>query len=128
LPCTTFGGDYIRVELRSLRIHGVTVIGLDGHLDVAAAHQIKEKLTDLILADYVANGCSRIVLDLGAVPYMDSSGLATLITAMKQTRATGGGLKLCGLQDAVRSVLEMTGLDTQIEVYADREAAVLSWP
>lgn len=116
------------MELRSLQIHGVTVVGLKGHLDVAAANQIKEKLTDLILADYVATGRARIVLDLGEVPYVDSSGLAALITAMKQTRATGGDLRLCGLQDEVRSILEMTGLITQIEVHADREAAVFSWP
>jgi anti-sigma B factor antagonist len=115
------------VELRSLQIHGVTVVGLKGDLDAAAAKQVKERLTDLILADYVANGRARIVVDLGEVPYVDSSGLAALITAMKQTRTTGGDLKLCGLQDEVRAILEMTGLITQLEVHADREAAVLSW-
>ena len=116
------------MELRSLQIHGVTVVGLRGDLDAAAAKQVQERLTDLILADYVANGRARIVVDLGEVPYVDSSGLAAVITAMKQTRATGGDLKLCGLQDEIRSILEMTGLITQIEVHADREAAIFSWP
>ncbi len=115
------------MELRTVQTRGVTVVVLKGDLDVSAAEQIKQRLTDLILADYIEKGHSKVVVDLGAVPFIDSSGLAVLVAAMKQARTTGGDLKLCALQDDVWSTLEMTGLNNHIGVYGDRPEALSSW-
>jgi anti-sigma B factor antagonist len=54
----------------------------------------------------------RLIVDLGQVPYMDSSGVATLVEAMQTARRTGTRLVLCTLQDRVRSIFEIARLET----------------
>jgi len=54
----------------------------------------------------------RIIIDLGQVGYMDSSGLATLVEAMQQARKTGARIVLCGLTSRVRSIIEIARLDS----------------
>ena len=115
------------MELQTVQTRGVTVVVLTGDLDLSAAEHIKHGLTGLILADCIEKGHSKVVVDLGAVPFIDSSGLAVLVAAMKQARATGGDLRLCALQDDVWSVLEMTGLTNHIAVHGDRHEALSSW-
>ena len=115
------------MELQTVQTRGVTVVVPKGDLDASAAEQIKRRLTDLILADCIEKGHSKVVVDLGAVPFIDSSGLAALVAAMKQARTSGGDLRLCALQDDVWSILEMTGLTNHIAVYEDRQEALSSW-
>ena len=66
-------------------------------------------------------------MDLTRVAYVDSSGLGALVAAMKQARAAGGNLKLCSLQEDVRSIFEMTRLIKVMAVHSDRQEAVASW-
>lgn len=66
-------------------------------------------------------------MDLGAVTYVDSSGLAALVAAMKQARSAGGDLKLCSVQDDVRSILEMTGLAGHIAVLREQDEAIAAF-
>jgi anti-sigma B factor antagonist len=101
---------------------GVTLVMPRGDLDLSTADQVKRTLSQLI-----DRGQSKLVLDLGNVAYIDSSGLGALVAAMKQARAVGGNLRLCGLQDDVRSILEMTRLIKVITVHSDRQEAVASW-
>ncbi|MHC4429252.1 MAG: STAS domain-containing protein, partial [Planctomycetota bacterium] len=54
---------------------------------------------------------ARLVIDLSGVPYMDSSGVATLVEAMQIARRTGSKLVLAALQEKVRSIFEIARLD-----------------
>lgn len=67
----------------------------------------------------------RLVIDLSSVPYMDSSGVATLVEAMQGAKRSGGRLVLCGMQDRVRSIFEIARLDTVFTIVdtADRALA-----
>jgi anti-sigma B factor antagonist len=89
---------------------------------MGTADQMKRTLTELI-----EKGQSKLVMDLTGVAYVDSSGLGALVAAMKQARAVGGNLKLCGLQEDVRSIFEMTRLIKVMAVHSDRQEAVASW-
>jgi anti-sigma B factor antagonist len=89
---------------------------------MGTADQMKRTLTELI-----EKGQSKLVMDLTGVAYIDSSGLGALVAAMKQARAVGGNLKLCGLQEDVRSIFEMTRLIKVMAVHSDRQEAVASW-
>jgi anti-sigma B factor antagonist len=101
---------------------GVTLVVPRGDLDLSTAEQVKRALARLI-----DGGQTKLVLDLADVAYIDSSGLGALVAAMKQARAAGGNLRLCGLQDDVRSIMEMTRLIKVIAVHSDRQEAVTSW-
>ena len=107
------------MEVQSERIGGVVVLVPTGPLDLSSCDPLARTLADL-----VARGEVRLVVDLTEVPLLDSAGLGTLVQGMKQARAAGGDLRLCGVQPEIRSVLVLTGLTKRLLVYADRAEAV----
>jgi anti-sigma B factor antagonist len=110
------------MEIEVTQTGGVTLVVPKSDLDMGTADQMKRTLTELI-----EKGQSKLVMDLTGVAYVDSSGLGALVAAMKQARAVGGNLKLCGLQEDVRSIFEMTRLIKVMAVHSDRQEAVASW-
>lgn len=65
-----------------------------------------------------------LIVNLAKVPYMDSSGVATLVEAMQIARKQGTKLVLCGLQDKVRSIFEIARLDRVFTIAVDEAAAM----
>jgi anti-sigma B factor antagonist len=63
----------------------------------------------------------RLIVDLGQVPYMDSSGVATLVEAMQTARRSGSKLVLCNMQARVRSIFEIARLDSVFIIVASAE-------
>ncbi len=85
---------------------GVTVVGIKGQrLDAAAAPQFKGYMVDLI-----QRGGTLFVLNLEEVDFMDSSGLASLMSSMK-TLGGHGEMAVCCLGDKVRKLFAITRLD-----------------
>lgn len=99
-----------------------TVLTPKGDFDMAAADDMKRRLTELI-----DRGQSRLVMDLAQVPYIDSSGLGALVAAMKHARSAGGDIKLCALTPDVRAIFDMTRLIKVMEVHGSRQEALASW-
>lgn len=83
-----------------------TVISLSGRFD---AHEVDgyRKAADPV----VDVSDASVVIDLGAVNFIDSSALAELVRSMKHVRERGGELVLRNPSDPVRVILELTGLD-----------------
>ncbi len=77
-----------------------------GEIDLSCAAMLRQRLSQI-----QDSQPARLVIDLSAVPYMDSSGVATLVEAMQIARRTGSKLILCALQDKVRSIFEIARLD-----------------
>jgi anti-sigma B factor antagonist len=69
---------------------------------------------------------SRIVIDLSGVKYMDSSGIATLIEGLQLCKIESKRFVICGLQDGVRSIIELARLDTIFLITGNREEALLA--
>lgn len=67
---------------------------------------------------------ARMVIDLSGVPYMDSSGVASLVKLLSRTRRYGIALALAAMTDRVRSVFEITRLDGVFTVKATVEEAL----
>ena len=67
----------------------------------------------------------KLILNLSAVPYMDSSAIAVLVEALQKLRRNGGKIYLTGLQPRVKGLLEIARLDT-IFVLAKDEAEALA--
>jgi len=66
----------------------------------------------------------RIIVNLSEVPYMDSSGVASLVKLLSRVRKSGCSLRLVGLSDRTRSLFEITRLDHVFEIYATEEEAL----
>ena len=109
------------MELRTevSEIAGWTVVNVWGELDVATSPSLREKLIDLVSA-----GSNRLVLDLEGVDFLDSTGLGTIISALKRARTHGGDLRLVCTQARIARLFEITGLDKAVPLLPSVDAAV----
>ena len=101
---------------------GVTVVTVNGDIDMAVADEVRTRLMTL-----VDQGRVRLVLDLARVLYIDSAGLGALVASMKQARAAGGDIKACALDTDVRALFQMTRLDNVMDIHATRQEAIAAW-
>jgi anti-sigma B factor antagonist len=111
------------VRIRATAAGQISLMMLEGDMDASAAPELSQALADVLTRE----ASPRIVLDLTGVSCVDSYGLGVVVEALKRARAVGGDVRLCGLQDDVRSILEMTGLMRQVRVYSDRDEAASQW-
>jgi anti-sigma B factor antagonist len=109
------------MELRTevSEIAGWTVVSIFGELDVATAPALREKLIAL-----VGDGSTHVVLDLEGVDFLDSTGLGTIISALKRVRTHGGDMRLVCTQARIRRLFEITGLDKAVPLLSSLDAAV----
>ena len=93
----------------------VTVVQLEGNLDTNTAPEAEQRFNDLI-----SSGASKILVDFGPLDYISSAGLRVLLVTAKKLGAGGGKLRICGLNETVREVFDMSGFSTILQVF-DRE-------
>jgi anti-anti-sigma factor len=99
--------------------HGdFAVVSISGRLTAAGAPLLRNAVSDLIDA-----GTTRIVLDLEATEFVDSSGLGAVIGGLKRARVAGGDLRIAAVPEAVRTVLRLTNLDRVLDTHATPETA-----
>src|ERR1700757_1241244 len=108
----------LEVETRPA-VKGVTVLAPSGRLDVAGAPALKDAI-----GEAVRNGSSKVVIDMEAVSFVDSTGLGSVISALKQLRNSQGELRLAAPNQQVRVVLELTTLDRVFPYYPTVEEAL----
>ena len=75
----------------------------------------------------IAAGQKHILIDLTPVTYVDSATIGCLMDLYRQVHASGGALKLSGVQKRVETMLTMTGAQNFIEIHADEPTAVKSF-
>ena len=97
---------------------GYREIALRGRVNLTSAGLLAEAV-DLA----VAEGQAHIVLDLGGVPAMDSTGLGALVTACRAARQAGGDLRIVKARPAVRELLERTNVVRVLPMHATAEEA-----
>jgi anti-sigma B factor antagonist len=95
------------------------ILALEGEIDLHRSPQVKETLEPLI-----QKKMARILVDLSAVSYIDSSGLAIFIETMQRIAAYGGKFALFGLRESVRGIFEIARLDQIFNIYPDETSAV----
>lgn len=108
----------LEVETRPVD-NGVTVLAPTGRLDVAGAPALKEAIVEL-----VKNGAPKVVIDMEGVSFVDSTGLGSVISALKQIRNNQGEMRLAAPNQQARVVLELTTLDRVFPYYATVEEAL----
>lgn len=99
------------------------VLALEGRLDALTALELKQAI-----GEWVDAGQAQLIIDLSRVPFIDSSGLAALVSGLKATRQVGGTLKLAGLSEQASTVFRLTQLDRIFALYPDTAAAVAALP
>ena len=84
---------------------GIGVVRPSGRLNMVAAPRLRS-----LVAELVARGTARIVVDLSETESMDSSGLGALVAGLKTARQAGGDLRIAGAGPQVQAVLDLTNL------------------
>jgi anti-sigma B factor antagonist len=109
------------MELRTevSEVAGWTIVSIYGELDVATAPSLRERLIAL-----VGDGATKLVLDLEGVDFLDSTGLGTIISALKRARTHGGDMRLVCTQARIRRLFEITGLDRAVPLLPSLDVAV----
>jgi len=100
---------------------GHRILALKGEIDFHRVQNITAKLSDAI-----NERPEKLVLDLANLRYIDSSGLAALIEALRKVRAYGGMLYLVGMRDDVRTIFEISRLDQVFPIFPDAAEAIAS--
>jgi len=101
-------------------MHGdVTRIDLDGQLTVGNRQELKA-----VAQQALDDGARKLLLDCAQTGYIDSSGLGALVTIARRVREAGGAIRLAGLNEDLRSLFELTKLDTLFEIFPDSERAL----
>ena len=103
--------------------HGaVTILKPEGPIVEAEASDLRTRVEQAM-----KNHLGRVVLDMSAVPLVDSGGLEALVDVADQVSSSGRWLKLCSANRTLREVLELTGLSAHFEHYEDTGSAVRSF-
>jgi anti-sigma B factor antagonist len=105
------------------QVNGVTVVDMSGRITLGEGSVV---LRDSI-RDLVAKGQKKILLNLGDVTYIDSSGIGELVSAFTTVRNQGGELKLLHLTKKVHDLLQITKLYTVFDIKDDETSAVGSF-
>jgi len=113
----------VSVKLNTRHVGDVTVLDVSGRITLGEG---SSALRDA-LRDQVSKGNRKILLNLGDVTYIDSSGIGELVSGFTTVANSGGTLKLLGLTKRVKDLLQITKLYTVFDVHEDEAHAVRSF-
>ena len=111
------------LTIASREVDGVTVLDLNGRITLGEGSvQLREAIRDLI-----SKGSRTILLNMGDVNYIDSSGLGELVSAFTTAKNQNADVKLLNLTKKVKDVLQVTKLYTVFDIYDDEAHAIGSF-
>lgn len=106
----------------SIRVHhneSTAIVEVHGELVVANRRELRQKVLETLEA-----GARKFVIDFGATRYIDSSGVGVLVYVAKKIGEQGGVLRVANLNEDLRSLFELTQLDSVFQIAHSREAAL----
>jgi anti-sigma B factor antagonist len=113
----------VSVKLTTRQVGDVTVVDAVGRITLGeGASTFRDTIRDL-----VASGHKKLLLNLGEVSYIDSSGIGEMVSGFTTVANQGGTVKLLNLTKRVKDLLQITKLYTVFEVFEDEAAAVRSF-
>jgi anti-sigma B factor antagonist len=113
----------VSIKLNTRQVGDVSVVDVAGRITLGeGSSTLRDALRDL-----VGKNQKKILLNLGEVSYIDSSGIGELVSGFTTVTNSGGQLKLLGLNKRVKDLLQITKLYTVFDVHEDEAGAVRSF-
>ncbi len=100
----------------------VSIVAIEGQLIVSNRQELKQKMLEEL-----EGGARKLLVDFTQTGYIDSSGLGVLVSLSKKIREQGGALRLAGLNEDLRTLFELTKLDTLFQIADTRDQALASF-
>ncbi|MGA3159792.1 MAG: STAS domain-containing protein [Terracidiphilus sp.] len=111
------------LKIASKEVKGVTVLDLSGQIVLGEGSvQLRDAIRGLI-----GKGTKHILLNMGNVDYIDSSGLGELVSAFTTAKNQHAEVKLLKLTRKVQGLLQLTKLYTVFDIYDDDASALASF-
>jgi len=110
----------VSMKANNRQVDGITVVDMSGRITLGEGSVV---LRDAI-RDLISKGQKKILLNLGDVTYIDSSGIGELVSAFTAVRREGGELKLLNLTKKVHDLLQITKLYTVFDIKDDEATAI----
>jgi anti-anti-sigma factor len=107
------------MKLESTTVDTVTLVELEGNLDTNTSVDAQDHINALI-----DGGATKLLTDFTKVDFVSSAGLRVLLATAKRLGSSGGSLRICGLNEAVNEVFEISGFSTILEVFPSRDNAL----
>lgn len=98
----------------------IKVVMFEGELDTLAAPEAKKELNKLR-----TQGVKKIILDLGRLEFISSSGLRVLLATAQDLNEANGELRVCNLNETVQEVFEISGFSTLLMVFDNENKAMV---
>ncbi|WP_018731275.1 STAS domain-containing protein [Salinispora oceanensis] len=108
----------MELSLATRTVGGFAVVVVGGEVDVYTAPQLRERLFELVDA-----GAEHVVVDLGRVDFLDSTGLGVLVGVLKRLRTAGGSFALVCDREPLLKIFRITALDQVFPLYSTVDAA-----
>jgi anti-sigma B factor antagonist len=102
-----------------IEMNGITIVDVGGELIVGNRQELKDAVLDRL-----NTGDRLFLIDFSDSSYIDSSGLGVLVSLSKKIRESGGTLRLAGLNEDLRTLFELTKLDTLFQIADTRARAI----
>jgi anti-sigma B factor antagonist len=113
----------VSIKASTRQVDDVTVVDLSGRITLGEGSTV---LRDTV-RELLGRGQKKIMLNLGDVTYIDSSGIGELVSGFTTVANQGGQLKLLNLTKKVHDLLQITKLYTVFEVHNEEAAAIRSF-
>ncbi|MEO6803259.1 MAG: STAS domain-containing protein [Granulicella sp.] len=111
------------MKVKTRQVDGITILDLSGRITLGEG---SVTLRDAV-RDVIAKGSNKILLNLGDISYIDSSGIGELVSAFTTTKNGGGELKLLNLTKKVQDLLQITKLYTVFDIKDDEATAIAAF-
>mgnify|MGYP000912732046 CR=1 FL=1 len=108
------------MDLKTRKVDNVIVVYLHGKLDVHVSADVEKEINRIIEQEPQCN----LLLNLGQVEYMSSSGIGLLVTLLIRAQRQQKRLLACGLDDHYRHIFELTRLNEAISLHPDEASAL----
>jgi anti-sigma B factor antagonist len=110
------------MSLHVSRDGDVMIVEIEGQLIVSNRQELKQRVLD-----EAEGGARKVLIDFARTGYIDSAGLGVLVSLAKRLRELGGDIRLANLNDDLRTLFELTKLDTLFQIADTREHALESF-
>jgi anti-anti-sigma factor len=107
------------VDIQEREQNGITIFALKGKVDTEGAMDL-----DIALHAALAEGKTKLILDMAELRYINSAGLRSLADALTRAKEAQGDLKLVALNTRIRRVFEIVGFDNFFQMYDNLDEAM----
>ncbi len=111
------------MKVSTRQVDGITILDMSGRITLGEG---SVTLRDAV-RDVLAKGTKHILLNLGDITYIDSSGIGELVSAFTTVKNSGGELKLLNLTKKVHDLLQITKLYTVFDIWDSETSAITAF-